>query len=123
QANRVALSSGLINTKQAAEQGGTVVKGRKSIPVILLTFSDTQRAPFTPASLQKQLFGFWPTGTMNDYYREVSYGQLAVTGTVSLWHRASQPADYYAGPVDEQGKPCAGMCPASRLGELLKEVL
>jgi len=31
---------------------------------------------------------FWPGGSVADYYREVSYGQLVVTGDVYGWHTA-----------------------------------
>src|SRR6266852_3594900 len=55
-ANQAALAAGLISPAEADAKGGTIIKGRKAIPVLLLKFSDTTNEPYPPADLQKQLF-------------------------------------------------------------------
>src|SRR5260370_32019626 len=84
-ANRIALSSGIIKAEEASAKGGTMISGRKSIPVLLLKFSDTVAEPYPVADLQKKRFARWPSGTMTDFYRELSYGQFTVDGTVYPW--------------------------------------
>ena len=87
----------------------TAVRGTRSIPVITTTFQDTPSAPFPVSQLQQQLFdGPWPTGTMTDYYREISHGLFTVTGTVFNWVALAKRAELYTGPAG-----CFGiLCPA-----------
>jgi M6 family metalloprotease-like protein len=122
--NRNAVVAGAITREEADSGGGTVISGRRDIPVLLLKFADTGNDPYPPANLQRELFGSWPTGTMTDFYRELSYRRFTVGGTVSPWFRLSQPADYYQGPVTNN-TPCNGLCDTnrSRLGALLTETL
>ena len=66
--------------------GGTAIPGTRSIPVLAAKFSNTGADPYATANLQRELFdGPWPTGTMTQYYQEISYGQFTVNGTVFPW--------------------------------------
>ncbi|MEA3091294.1 MAG: hypothetical protein QOJ04_2636 [Caballeronia sp.] len=121
-ANRAALSSGLLSGLEVSTKGGVAIKGQKSIPVIMLKYKDTGREPYAPSQLQNELFGSWPSGTMTDFYKEISYGAFSVRGTVYPWIQAKNNAAFYEGPI-VGGKPCHGMCQGNRLGDLLTEVL
>lgn len=117
QANRAAVREGLMTMEAARAAGGTIVSGTRSIPVLLAKFDNTGPNPYPKANLQKELFdGPWPTGTMTEYYQEISYGAFTVTGTVRPWKKVSQNDTFY-----EAG--CNGLCLASKVGEFLKETL
>ena len=45
------------------------------------------------------------TGSMRDYYREISNGMFETIGTVSLWYRAPEPLTYYCNNDGEDGTP------------------
>ena len=128
--NRAQLAAGLVSFFQVSQTGGTLIKGKKYIPVLLMKFADTPNDPFNRAQLQQELFdGPWPSGTMNDYYNEISYGALQVKGTVYPWSTVSGTTSYYAGipfkdPQDNTvTKPCNGFCPTNHLGVLLTKTL
>jgi immune inhibitor A len=62
--------------------------------VLLVDFSDNPgKTP--PAHYEKLLFDPNHPGSMNRFYREMSYGKLNVTGQVVGWLRAPQPYSYY----------------------------
>ena len=72
------------------------VTGTKRVVVLLVDFPDHAAT----ASLQhyKDLLfssGTYATGSLRDYYDEVSYHQLTVTGEVFGWFRAPHPKSYY----------------------------
>ena len=52
-----------------------------SIPVLMGNYSDNAQI-FDSADFQTLLFGANPTGSMTNYYDEVSYGQFHLTGSV-----------------------------------------
>ncbi len=54
-------------------------------------------ANITQAQLQTILFGANPTKNMTDYYKEISYGQTVVTGTVYGPYTLPQTNAYYTG--------------------------
>jgi immune inhibitor A len=64
--------------------------------VLLVDFSDNPSTK-PPAHFEELLFsqGSYSTGSMRDYYREVSYGQLNLIGDVFGWYRAPEPYAYY----------------------------
>jgi hypothetical protein len=86
----------------------TAVKGTAEIPVLTVMFKDTASEPYAVGKLQKQLFESFATGTLTDYYREVSEDRLKVTGEVSKWLQLPQNAAYYTG-----NSGCNGLCPES----------
>jgi hypothetical protein len=65
---------GIMTIEAAHAAGGIVVSGTKSIPVLTAQFNNTRADPYPVADLQKELFdGPWSTGTMTEYYQEISY--------------------------------------------------
>ena len=46
-------------------------------------FSDVSSTYFSSSDFRNLLFGDNPTGSMKDYYDEISYGIFSVDGTVS----------------------------------------
>jgi len=103
---RAALRAGLKVAPETA-----VVSGTTYAPVVMVTFSDTGADPYPVSDLQTQLFdGPWPTGTMTEYYDEISYGNLNVTGTVFDWVELDETDTYYG---------CNGLCGSAKIGELI----
>jgi len=98
--NRQLLSEGRLDVRgKTAEdvQQLTAVTGTAYVPVLLAKFSDTGANPYPRVNLQTELFtGPWPTGTMREYYDEISYGNLDVQGTVYNWVTVSNDDDYYS---------------------------
>jgi immune inhibitor A len=72
-----------------------VIGVRKAI-VLLVDFSDNI-ASTSQSHYVNLLFssGTYPTGSMRDYYQEVSYNQLDIQGEVTGWYRAPQLYSYY----------------------------
>jgi M6 family metalloprotease-like protein len=114
---------GLPPVSSSAALGPAEISGSRSIPVLLSKFADTPSDPISATRLQQQLFGTWPTGTMTDYYREISYGKFTVTGSVFAWQTMARQSSYYQGPdtATPEGttEPCHGVCPQAHLGEYL----
>ncbi|MDO8734651.1 MAG: M6 family metalloprotease domain-containing protein, partial [Elusimicrobiota bacterium] len=69
--------------------------GETSAVVILVGFTD--QAGVTPATYYFQLLFSTPTGSMRNYYEEVSYNNFTVTGTVAgnQWYTANFGKAYY----------------------------
>ncbi len=71
--------------------------GTINMPVLLVNFSDT---PVTiPAADFDTLLFSTGTTSLTDYYQEVSYNQLNVSGDIIDWYTASKPHDYYGHDV------------------------
>ena len=62
--------------------------------VLLVDFSDNKGAQ-TSAHFQKLLFDPTNANSMTTFYKEMSFGQLKVTGQVTNWIRAANPYSYY----------------------------
>jgi M6 family metalloprotease-like protein len=117
--NREAVQRGIMTISEAQLEGGTVVSGTRTIPVLTGKYANTGADPYSVSTLQQELFdGPWPTGTMKDYYHEISYNNLTVDGTVFDWFTVSNNDTYYEGPLG-----CNGICGSARTGEFLKELL
>ncbi len=65
-----------------------------NIPVLCAQYSDVN-AEWEIATMQQKLFGNWSTGSMRDYYAEVSYGQFDLIGQVHGWFQVSGNSEYY----------------------------
>ncbi|MFQ6093803.1 MAG: M6 family metalloprotease domain-containing protein, partial [bacterium] len=83
-----------------------VLGSRKAI-VILVEFTDNRanKVSHPPAAYETLLFdstGAVPTGSMYEYFQEVSYGQFFISGVVAGWFELPQTNEYYAG--DEFGR-------------------
>ena len=98
--------------------GEKAVTGTFTIPVITTEFNNVG-APYASGNLQTELFdGPWPTGTMTDFYTEISYGLLTVTGTVFNWFSLANNDTFYEGPSG-----CNGLCGSARTGDLIADSL
>ncbi|WP_435177955.1 M6 family metalloprotease domain-containing protein [Halorussus sp. AFM4] len=94
-------SSGL-GTSSAQSAGGMPTTGTVNLPVVLINYDDTSTT-YAVTDFQKLLFGDDPAiasgpGSMRDYYREISYGQLDISGGsagVTGWYTAKNGHDYY----------------------------
>ena len=72
------------------------VLGEVRIKVLLADFSDRPGA--LPAKHYEDLLfsqGIFPSGSVRDYYAEVSLGKVRVTGSVHGWLRMPKPYSYY----------------------------
>jgi hypothetical protein len=67
--------------------GGTTtaaVGGTKSVAVLLFNFANDSRQPWTATTVRGVVFD--NASSVNAYYQDVSYGQLALTGDVFGWY-------------------------------------
>lgn len=67
-----------------------------NLPLVLGTYSNSAES-YSRDAMHNQIIASNPTGTMVDYYREVSYGQLEISGQTAGWLRAPQSQSYYVG--------------------------
>ncbi|TET21413.1 MAG: M6 family metalloprotease domain-containing protein [Candidatus Stahlbacteria bacterium] len=73
-----------------------VVEGPKRFPVVLMEYTDVE-ATYDDEDFQRMLFaGPWPSGTAHEYYDEVSYGRVDLTGQVYGPYEADHSSTYYA---------------------------
>ena len=86
---RASKSTGLRKTNAAQSNSLSL-----AIPVLCAQYSDVT-AEWPETDLQAELFGNWPTGSMADYYDDVSYGQFQLTGQVYGWYQVSGTSQYY----------------------------
>ena len=95
----------------------SALTGTLRVVVLPGYFSNEVAVPYTAATMQQQLFTSNATGTITDYYDEVSYDQLTVTGDVYSWAKVSKTANLYYGS-------CNGVSPGcSDTGTFIEEVL
>jgi hypothetical protein len=92
-----------------------VVSGTFEIPVILAEYANVAD-PYPPATLDTVLFGANPTGSLTDYYDEVSYGNITVTGTVFNWATLPSNDTVYEGGNN-------GLPPGGQTGQLIEDAL
>jgi len=103
----------------ASQQPLFSVTGNLVVPVFCVKFSDTGADPLPISQLETKLFdGPYTPLTARQYYREISYGDLDISGTVYGWTTLPNPEIYYAGPGD-----CHGECGAAHLGDLIVSTL
>ncbi len=109
--------------------GPRKIEGTRRIPVLITYFAESASPPYSAEQLQQMLFdGPWPSGTVADYYREVSSGSLALGGVVQPWVPLTRESSYYEGAdfVDPQSlamEPCHGVCSNNKVHELITEAL
>jgi M6 family metalloprotease-like protein len=118
----------VMTAEEVSAAGGIAVAGERFIPVLPVLFLGTPNPPYPVADLQRELFdGPFPTGTMKDYYLEVSYNRLTVNGEVHPWQPLSRNDLFYQGAdfIGDNGRtqPCHGMCRGAGTGDLLEEAL
>jgi M6 family metalloprotease-like protein len=92
------------------------LSGEFRMPVLLGEFSN-RPATYPASDLDQELFtGPWTPGTLADYFSEISYGALTVTGMVTDWVTVSQVDAYYEGTGNGLGSD-------GKVGQFLLEVL
>jgi len=67
------------------------------LPVLCMQYADVD-SEWPISQMENQLFDTnaeWPTGSMTDYYEEISYGAFSVTGDVFGWIQMSENSEYY----------------------------
>ncbi|MEE8557949.1 MAG: M6 family metalloprotease domain-containing protein [Myxococcota bacterium] len=79
-----------------AQAAGVGLEGRIELPVLAVRFQP-EAAPYPASDLNERLFVANATGTITDYYGEVSGGRLELTGQVWGWAHAPEPLEHYAG--------------------------
>ncbi|HXE76345.1 MAG TPA: hypothetical protein VNN18_12035 [Candidatus Xenobia bacterium] len=92
-----------VKEETLAAQGAAALVGVKPWATLLCRFSDS--TDVTPQAVQwvQQLMGSSSPG-MDHYWRELSYDNINLTGSVVVgWYNLPQPASFYA--PDPQGNP------------------
>ncbi len=92
---RDAGKRGLVNNP-ASGPTQVLVSGTKQMPCVLMQFPDYANT-YTTADFQNLLFtpSGVPTGSARDYYTEISFNQLALTGQVGGWYTTNNSKAYY----------------------------
>jgi M6 family metalloprotease-like protein len=94
------------------------LSGIVRVPVLLGLYNDAIEEPVAAATLRRIFFdGPWPTGTISDYYSEVSRGLLDIEGTVYDWTVLDSNEVHYTAAL-------GGISLSySRTGELIQELV
>ncbi len=86
-------------------------------PVICGKYSDSGPDDWPISTMQTQLFdGPWTTGTMREYYEEISFDQFHLDGTVYGWYTSTLTQAYVVGNSQ-------GFGPDAHLGAFFVELL
>ncbi|KPK70694.1 hypothetical protein AMJ87_08465, partial [candidate division WOR_3 bacterium SM23_60] len=89
---RDAGKEGVFNTDFSAPQ--KLVSGTKNIIAACIDFPDYDNA-YDTSDFQSMFFGSWASGSVRDYYAEVSYSTLDLLGAVDGWYVSDNDHDYY----------------------------
>ncbi|MFH1688321.1 MAG: M6 family metalloprotease domain-containing protein [bacterium] len=101
-----ALKNGLPAAAQVVSEemsflakSGPSDRATDALLLILVEFPDNQADEGNhPSSAYDDLMfsqGVIPTGSLREYYEEISYGTFSPAGTVTVWVEAPQPYSYY----------------------------
>jgi len=95
---------------------GEPVVGSFRIPVVTGLFSDSPATPpRSQSAIQTAYFLSSPTGTVSEYYEEVSGGLVTLAGDVMSWVRSTRTESQTA--QEESGLVCCG------IGDFIKDLL
>jgi M6 family metalloprotease-like protein len=109
--NRMFLSPGQLKSM--------AVTGTVQVPVFCSKYANTGADPYPASTLDTKLFsGPYSPQTLTQFYDEISYGDLNMTGSVYGWFQLSQNDTYYEGPAG-----CAGTCGSANVGQFITETL
>ena len=98
---------------ETAERRQLAVTGDFAVPVFCAKYSDTGADPFPISQLQTKLFsGPFSPRTLTQFYNEISYGDLTMTGTVYGWTTLPNNNAYYAGAGTCNGLAACADIPA-----------
>lgn len=89
---RDAGKEGMFNTAFSTPQ--KLVSGTKHIAAVCINFPDYSSA-YDTSDFHSMFFGSWASGSVRDYYAEVSYSTLDLHGAVDGWYLADNDHDYY----------------------------
>ncbi len=99
----------------AAERPSYAVSGNFAVPVFCVKYSDTGADPYPVATLQTRLYsGPFAPRTLTQFYNEISYGDLNLTGTVYGWTTLPNTNTFYTGTGS-----CNGLCGTAKVGDLI----
>lgn len=106
---------------------GAAVGGTLRYPTFLPLFSNTAAADSSVMDPDSVAAEFWGTSpappySITTYYREISAGNLTVTGTVIPPIRVTRTDTFYSGGFPG-GQPCQGLCLASGVPALIEELV
>jgi M6 family metalloprotease-like protein len=97
----------------------TSVTGTIQVPVFCSKYANTGADPYATSVLDTKLFtGPYSPQTLTQYYNEISYGDITVTGSVYGWYQLPNNDTYYEG-----GAGCQGLCGSSQVGTFLLQTL
>ena len=68
--------------------------GAYNVLLICIEFTDSGYT-YSTSTFDNMAFGPWATGSIDDYYTEISYGNLTLSGNVYGWYTAANSRDYY----------------------------
>ncbi|HXV13183.1 MAG TPA: M6 family metalloprotease domain-containing protein, partial [Candidatus Krumholzibacteria bacterium] len=103
----------------AAERPSVAITGNFAVPVFAVKYSDTGADPYPVSTLQARLYsGPHAPRTLTEYYDEISYGDLNLTGTVYGWTLLSGTNAFYAG-----AGTCNGLCGSANIDNLIIETM
>ncbi len=103
----------------AAERPSFSITGTFAVPVFPVKYSDTPATPYASSVLQTRLYsGPHAPRTLTEYYDEISYGDLNLTGTVYGWTTLANTNAFYAGAGN-----CNGLCAGGNMDNLIIETM
>ncbi len=103
----------------AAERPSFAVTGNFAVPVFCVKYSDTGADPYATSVLQTRLYdGPFAPRTLSEFYDEISYGDLNLTGTVYGWTLLPSNNAFYTG-----AGTCNGLCSTAQIDELIRSAI
>ncbi len=72
-----------------------LVTGTNNILLIVIDYPDLAATQIV-ASFADMVNGPWASGSLNDYYQEISYGNFGLSGVNAGWYAAANNHNYYA---------------------------
>jgi M6 family metalloprotease-like protein len=101
----------------ASERPRFAVTGTFAVPVFAVKYSDTGADPYATSILATRLFnGPFAPRTLTQFYNEISYGDLNLTGTVYGWTTLPSTNAFYTG-----AGTCNGLCGSSQVKTLITQ--
>jgi M6 family metalloprotease-like protein len=82
--------------ESVSQRSNDLVKGIQNIIVILVEFKNLAHNPAHDIPyFENLIFSSSNPHSMYNYYKEISYGQIIISGTVTGWYRSDQNLEYY----------------------------
>jgi M6 family metalloprotease-like protein len=104
---------------QPSARQNLAVSGNFAVPVFCVKWTTTGADPFTTASLNTKLFtGPFAPQTMTEFYDEISYGDLNMTGNVYGWYTLPSTKAFYVG-----AGTCNGLGTCANIDDLITSTI